>query len=210
MSGKAADDDFLPACCFYLEPFSCSYSRGIIAVGSFCHDAFESGLLCGGKEFGSAGVKAFAVTDDTFGGDDRFEELATIGQGQACEVAAIEPEQVEHIVDQFAVGFTAPILQGVEIGLSFIVHDDYLSIEDGIDGPFAEDVVKRVIFFEGFIVTAAEFDLSFLQVGEGAVAIPFYFIGPACFVEGFVYECGEHGGDVFGDGGFAACVGWKG
>ena len=89
-----------------------------------------------------------------------------------------------------------------KIGLAFIVEDDDLAVDHGVDGPCFESIVDGIVFFEGFVVAGSEGDLSFLQIGEGAIAVPFYFVGPAWVVEGFVDEGGEHGGEVFGDGFF--------
>jgi hypothetical protein len=93
------------------------------------------------KEFFAAGLEAFAVPDDVSGGDDGLEEGASCREGQAREVVAFEPGQVENIVDEGTVGFAAPVLQCAKIGLAFFIEDDDLAVDDGVDGPFFQGVV---------------------------------------------------------------------
>ena len=85
--------------------------------------------------------------------------------------------------------------------MPFFIDDDDLAVDQRVHVPVLqglEDGVKAL--FEVLIIPGAYQDFLSIEVGEGAIAIPFYFVYPSILIEGFIDQGGEHGGEVFGHG----------
>lgn len=130
VGGAPADDHELllhPA--FDLEP-ALGAARAIGRVGAFGDDAFEL-ERAGAREHRLAlGLDVIGIDQRPGTLSDQFAQgLLAVTQRQAAQILAVEREQIEQIIGQFARAAGERILQRAEIGVALRIRHGDLAVE---------------------------------------------------------------------------------